>query len=208
MAVAPLQESVMDQTHLLPLTVQQYHDMLAAGILEDGAPYELLDGCLVRKDRSATGEDPMTVSHAHALVVTRLADLSARFKRFGCHLRVQQPVTLPPHHEPEPDGAIVMGTVEHYATRHPGPKDIRCLIEVSDASLRHDRGIKQRIYANAGIPSYVIINLLDDVVEVYTQPMRGKGRYGARATLMRGQQVAFSAGEARQVTIPVRRLLP
>lgn len=43
-------------------------------------------------------------------------------------------------------------------------------IEVADATLERDRGIKQRIYARAGIPIYWILNLRDRQIEVYTQP--------------------------------------
>jgi Uma2 family endonuclease len=43
-------------------------------------------------------------------------------------------------------------------------------VEVADFSLGRDRSIKARIYAAAGVPRYWIINLVDDQIEVYTQP--------------------------------------
>lgn len=64
---------------LMRFTVAQYHTMIADGILAEGQPYELLNGVIVRKDRSASGEDPMTVSYAHATAVTKLAELG-RFR--------------------------------------------------------------------------------------------------------------------------------
>ena len=42
--------------------------------------------------------------------------------------------------------------------------------EVSDASLQQDRTTKKRLYARARIPVYWIINLVDNQVEVYTDP--------------------------------------
>lgn len=41
---------------------------------------------------------------------------------------------------------------------------------MSDSSLRADRVGKARIYARAGIPVYWVVNVVDKVVEVYTQP--------------------------------------
>ena len=64
------------QAQLWPWTVEQYHHLIDIGILPEGEPYELLDGQLVRKDRSATGADPMTVSTEHAWVVRKLTRLN------------------------------------------------------------------------------------------------------------------------------------
>ncbi len=44
------------------------------------------------------------------------------------------------------------------------------IVEVSDTTLGRDRGRKKRLYARAGIPIYWIVNLIDTVVEVYTNP--------------------------------------
>lgn len=45
------------------LTVDQYHRMIRQGILPEAEPVELLDGQLVRKNRSAAGDDPMTIGY-------------------------------------------------------------------------------------------------------------------------------------------------
>ncbi|HEX5083086.1 MAG TPA: Uma2 family endonuclease, partial [Blastocatellia bacterium] len=57
-----------------------------------------------------------------------------------------------------------------YVEHHPGPNDVPLVIEVSDSTLRRDRGLKKRIYARAGIQVYWIINLLENCIEVYTEP--------------------------------------
>ena len=101
-------------TGLYRLTVDVYHKMIAQGLLPEGAPYELIDGAVVRKDRSAAGEHPMTVGTRHATSVSKLGQLSPRLRRLNCHMRVQQPVTFPPQNEPEPDGSMVMGKLEDY----------------------------------------------------------------------------------------------
>ena len=205
---AQLRELVDDRAVLLPLTVEQYHQMIERGILVEGDPYELLDGHIVRKDRSAAGEDPMSVGHEHIWVIQKLARLDSKLGRLGCHMRTQAPVTLPPYDEPEPDGSIVLGTEDDYTQRHPGAADVTCVIEVADSSLRRDRTIKLRIYANAGIAQYVIINLPDRIVEVYTHPRKGRGRYGPAVTLGPADTLVLSAAKGKTLTVRVRDLLP
>lgn len=123
-------------------------------------------------------------------------------------MRTQAPVTYPPYDEPEPDGAIALGTFEDYREHHPGEGQVLCAIEVADSSLYRDRTTKLRIYANSGIGQYVIINLPDGVVEVYTQPVVGKGRYAQSTTLSPRQRVEFPAARGKRLSVPVRSLLP
>jgi Uma2 family endonuclease len=203
-----LTELIDERTILYPLTIEQYHWMITHGIMPEGEPYELLDGHLVRKDRSAVGEDPMTVGHDHTFVVQFLERLDRRLEPRGCHMRCQQPVSLPPYDEPEPDGAIIRGQWDDYRKRHPGAKDVLCVIEVADASLKRDRTTKLRIYATAGIPTYLIINLPERCVEVYTQPRRRAGRYGRPTVLPPEQEVEFPTAAGEPLRVAVKELLP
>jgi len=43
---------------LVPLTIDQLHEMIDAEIVPDGSPIELIDGILVYKDRGADGTLP------------------------------------------------------------------------------------------------------------------------------------------------------
>ncbi|HEY3244877.1 MAG TPA: Uma2 family endonuclease [Phycisphaerae bacterium] len=204
----PLEELVDKRTLLMPWSVDQYHHLIAAGFLPEGEPYELLDGLMVRKDRTAAGEDPLTVGHEHAFAVDRLAGLRPKLERLGCYIRIQQPITLPPYDEPEPDGAIVLGTEEDYAARHPGAKDVLCVIEVADASLARDRTAKLRIYADSGLPQYVIVDLGDRTAEVYRAPLKGKRRYGQSITLTASQMLELPGAERKSLSVRVRRFFP
>jgi Uma2 family endonuclease len=190
------------------LTVDQYHRMIQQGILEEGQPAELLDGYLTIKIRSTAGEDPMTVGLRHAVCVKKLAKLARRLEPLGCDIQTQQPVTLPPFDEPEPDGAIVIGRSESYTDHHPKATDLLCVIEVADESLKRDRGYKQQIYADSGIPQYVIANLQDNVVEVYTDPIKGKGRYGTTVTLGMKESITFKLRGAKELRVSVRSIMP
>src|SRR4051794_14702797 len=86
---------------LEPLTIEQVEQMMKHGILKDGAPIELIDGLLVRKDRSARGEDLMTHNPAHANCIKRLMGLLSFVESLGFHLQCQLPVALLPTRAPE-----------------------------------------------------------------------------------------------------------
>ena len=193
---------------VLPLTVDQYHRMIASGILKEGEPTELIDGILVRKDRSDRGGTPMAHGPRHALTVKRTDRLLRSVETFGWHLHVQLPVTLSAIQEPEPDLAIVKGRAEDYLARHPGPDQIGLLVEVSDSTLEYDRTTKQRLYAVAGIILYWIINLVERQVEVYEQPLAAEGRYGLRTDFRPGQSVHFLVAPQQRIELAVNDILP
>ena len=209
MTTSTLQQELTDaRTQLMSLSTEQYHQMIEAGILVSGDPYELLDGVLVLKDRSKLGEPEMTVASHHAFAVQRLAALTAQLESLGCFMRTQNPVTFAPIQEPEPDGAIVLGQPADYLNNHPGPDDITCVIEVADASLRRDRTTKLRIYAQAGIRQYIIINLVEGVVEEHTQPKADQGQYDQLRTLGRDGVIEFFCAGDSRLPVNIASLLP
>jgi Uma2 family endonuclease len=181
--------------------------MRETNILREGEPIELLDGLLVYKERSSRGSDPMTVGPRHALAVRLLADQDPAVRALGWYVVTQSPIALPPHHEPEPDGAIVRGAPRDYPDRVPPAADVACVIEVADSSLETDRTRKLAIYASAAIPQYVIVNLVDRQIEVHEQPIPAEGRYATRTVVRPGGLVPLRAGE-RHVAVPADHLLP
>lgn len=192
---------------VVPLTLDQYVQMIEGGILPQGEPIELLDGFLVRKDRAKEGEDPMTVGFDHIWVVENLKKVLADVTKYGCHLRTQQPLAMPRDGAPEPDGAIVRGSIDDYRHRYPGAADTTCVIEVADSSRQRDRVTKKRIYAQGGVKQYVVIDLVGRVVEVCEEPLPSEGRF-ARETTRRGEElVNFSAGRG-EILVQADELLP
>jgi Uma2 family endonuclease len=65
------------------------------------------------------------------------------------------------------------------------PEDIILLVEVAESTIRYDRESKRQLYAEAGIQDYWVVNLVDGVVEVYTDP--GEGKYQSASTIRRGE---------------------
>lgn len=190
------------------ITVDQLARMIEMGVVEERPSWELLDGVVVRVDKSGQGQDIMTIHPAHVSTVERLSRLKPRFEQHGCHLRTQAPIELAPYNAPEPDGCIVLGDIERYATHHPRPDDILCVIEVADSSLLTDRRRKLKLYAQYGLPMYVILNLQTQQAEVYTEPLTVESRYEAKTMLALGESLSLPTAGVDRVTVCVRELLP
>lgn len=192
---------------LVPITVGQFQQMIHNGILQEGDPIELIDGLLVRKDRSARGENLMGHNPRHALLIKRLLRLlMVPCESAGLHVQIQLPVILSDINAPEPDIAVVLGTEENYADHHPGPADLALVIEVADSSVGTDRSTKQRLYARAEVAQYWLINLPESQVEVYEQPDSTTGKYAHQTILTRGQAVSWSLSPTQRLEINVTDL--
>lgn len=182
------------------LSVDQYHEMMRAGILTDDDPVELLDGCLVTK---MVKYPPHTVGTR--LVRNRLASIAPQ----GYIADSQAPITLSAS-EPEPDVILVRGEEGSYTDSNPGPRDVALVVEVADTSLHRDRGIKKRLYAEAGIPAYWIVDFEDGCLEVFTEPSGPADRPDdARAQVFRPGDSAPVVIEGREVGgVGVKGILP
>jgi Uma2 family endonuclease len=189
------------------LTVDQVHAMIEAGIVHEGAPIELIDGVLVYKDRSTSGEDHTSVGKEHSLVVSLLNELDVDLAQRGCHMRTQNPLSLPPHNEPEPDGAILQGRPRAYTDRVPKAADAGAVIEVADSSLVYDRKTKLALYARAGIPQYIIVNLSGRCIEIYEQPSPG-GSYQHVTVRRAGETISLRLPDGERFEILADRILP
>ena len=86
----------------------------------------------------------------------------------GWIVRPQLPVSLDDESEPEPDLAVVRGYPGDYRASHPSRPAL--VIEIAESSLEFDRVRKSSLYARAGVPDYWIVNLVENVVEVYRDP--------------------------------------
>jgi Uma2 family endonuclease len=142
------------------LSVAQYHQMIDAGILTEDDPVEFLNGWLVQK---------MTKNPPHSVSTGLTRTVLERFIPVGWFVDVQEPVTTETS-EPEPDVTVVRGERRQYTERHPRPDDVGLLVEVADSTLARDRGTKKQLYARNRISIYWIVNLIDNQIEVYTDP--------------------------------------
>jgi Uma2 family endonuclease len=83
------------------------------------------------------------------------------------------------------------------------------VVEVAERSLETERGPKLRLYAEARVPVYWIVNLRDRAVEVYRQPRPGRTwKYRVRTDYTPGQAVPVVVGKKAVGSIPVNEILP
>ena len=84
------------------------------------------------------------------------------------------------------------------------------MIEVAEATLSKDRGLKAAVYAEAGIRIYWIVNLIERQVEVYSDPTGPTAEPGYRSHRVYGTNdaVPFSNIEPTPLPMSVRELLP
>jgi Uma2 family endonuclease len=150
----------MPEEPVLPLSVEAYHALLKAGILQDGDRIELLEGFVVLK----IGRGPR---HERARRVLRR--LLEKLMPAGFFVDEQGALTTATS-EPEPDVFVIRGAIDDYANRHAGPEEIALVVEIADSSVRRDRVWKKRVYSRAGSRWYWVVNLVDEIIEVYTQP--------------------------------------
>jgi Uma2 family endonuclease len=145
----------------MAFTVERYHAMIDAGVLGPEDKVELLHGQIV----------PMSpVGRLHAACVSRLSTYFIRQFSDQYTCRTQDPITILPESEPEPDFVVTKYDEDSYAAGHPAPSDIELLIEVSDSTLDKDRTYKLPLYAANLVREYWIVNLVERQFEVYTKP--------------------------------------
>lgn len=186
---------------LEPLDVERYYRMMEAGVIPEGAAIELIDGLLVRKDRRDRKGDIRTVGTRHRTAILRVLDLMrSRLSGALAHIQSQQPIDLNCRNAPEPDVAVVHGVIVDFTDHHPLPGETALVIEVADSSLAFDLGRKQELYCEAGIAEYSVVNLREDVMEVFRGPR--DQTWTERLRLKRGETIAANlAGQSVTLSI-------
>lgn len=142
-------------------TVEDYHRMAETGVLAVDARVELLEGEII---------DMPPIGPSHGGTVNRLNRLFSEPDGDRWIVTVQNPVRLSLHSEPQPDLMLLRPDADDYTGRHPTAEDVFLLVEVAQSSLDHDRAKKLPAYGKAGVPEVWIVNLEEDVVEVYREP--------------------------------------
>lgn len=154
-----------------PITVEQYHTFPERN--ENGRYTELIRGVVIEK---------MPKSPLHATLLARLNKFLHRQLPDEFSIRQDNPVTLRDS-EPEPDVAIVRGSIDDFSEHHPATAALA--IEVAVTSLPLDRA-KAALYAEAGVEEYWIILARERRVEVYRAPV---GELYTERTLVEGDAV-------------------
>lgn len=198
MAIAATPLTYGHDASLARFSVASYQRMIASGALTSEDKVELLENYVVLK---------MPHNPPHDSTIQRMLRPLLRALPDGWDLRVQSAISLSDS-EPEPDFAVVRGSSADYENRHPVAADVGLLIEVADTSLARDRHDKGRIYANADIQNYWVVNLIDRQIEVYCQPSpTAAAEYGASRFYHVGEVVPLVLDGSTVASVPVTELL-
>lgn len=146
-----------------PFTVDEYHTLARAGILDEDSRTELIDGRIIVMS-------PIGSRHLHTVnqVLDVFAEKVYALSPRPARLSVQNPIRLSTLTEPEPD--LVLLRPDAPQDRTPTPADALLVVEVVDSSAAYDRQQKAPHYAAASVPELWIVPLAEDAVEVYRRP--------------------------------------
>jgi Uma2 family endonuclease len=142
-------------------TVADYHQLIASGHFKRTDRVELISGGL-------TIMPP--IGPEYSFHTTRITNTLPQMLPTGVWLRVNEPITIGNHSEPQPDAAVVRERPDGYRSAHPGPKDVLLIIEVADTSAAFDTQVKAKLYSKAGIPEYWVIDVQESCLRVFTEP--------------------------------------
>ena len=164
-AAAPAQNAAEDFTdeNFVPQpyrwTREQFNEIGDMGLFE-GRRAILVEGEILAMPGM---KDP----HRTALT---LADQALR-EAFGkqVFLSVQCPFDIGKATDPEPEIAIIEGSIRDFAGR--GLTEAALIVEISDTTYSYDRREKASLYASAGVQDYWIVRLKTRQLEVRRQPV-------------------------------------
>ena len=157
--IAPETEIFPQRKHW---TRQECYRLMEIGKLP--GRWELIDGEILSK----MGQKP-----PHRIVLNLIAEWLVIV--FGHrYVQTQEPISIPgitgKSNEPEPDIAVTFEPTTSYVDRHPSPKDILLIVEVSDTSLRFDLKTKALLYARVGIQEYWVADILNRKMYCHSKP--------------------------------------
>lgn len=171
-------------------TFDDYDQMIEYGILTENDRVEFIRGEII---------DKMPIGDHHAATVNRLTRLLILKVGEAAIVSIQNPIRFADS-EPEPDVALYRPRADYYELGKPRPADVLLVIEVADSTLDFDREVKRELYAEAGIPEYWIVNLVEGCVEIHRQPTP-EGVYRSLQTARKGDQLEIASVTGCDVSV-------
>lgn len=160
-------------------SVDDYVHMCETGILRKDDKVELIGGEVLLKPISGM---------RHASCVCQLNKSLADQSHDRCIVRVKNMIRLHDFSAPELDIALLIRRKDFYRYQVPSAADVLLVIKVSDSSLEYDRRTKLPDYARAGVKEFWIVNLVEERIEIYTEPVGSK--YEKVAYVEQGEPLA------------------
>ena len=163
-----------------------------AGIFRQDARLELIEGEIIEMS---------PIGSPHAACVNFLSRLLNRLFGDSYIVATQNPVRLNDISEPQPDVALLRWRDDFYRGAHPTPEDVLLVVEVADTTVVKDKTLKVPLYARAGIAEAWLVNIPEELVEIYSEPAGGVYRRaevfgrGAEARSHTVEGLAVAVGE-------------
>ena len=170
--------AILEQNPHRAFTAHELECMLREGILGEDEPLELIEGELIIM--SPQGPD-------HAALTEHIRELFQGLFERSYHFRCHSPLAATELSQPEPDLAVVRGRPAQYRARHPRGSDVVLVLEIAATSRPIDR-YKARIYGEAGVPVYWLLDLASRRLEVRTEP-QPDGEYASVRLLNESESV-------------------
>jgi len=144
-------------------TVEEFHRMAVAGLLDETDRVELIDGEMI---------DMAPIGSKHAFIVNRISQTFSAKVGGQCLVSTQNPIRLGERSEPQPDVALLRSG--NYMDALPAAADVLLIVEVSDSTLEYDRDVKVELYARHGIPEVWLLDVDAREITVYREPVEGQ----------------------------------
>lgn len=141
-------------------TAEEFARMIEQGYFGKEDRVELLNGEIIIMH---------AIGRRHAQAVTALNAHFGEHNHRRYYPSPQNPVELERYSAPQPDLCLVARSYMK-SKSHPKPSDVYLIMEVADSSLEYDRGPKMAAYSRCGIGEFWILNLVDDVLEIFRNP--------------------------------------
>jgi Uma2 family endonuclease len=182
---------LLEKESIRPLKRVEYERLATEGFFEE-EKVELLFGVVVMMSPRDPAHN-MAIYQARRLLEAALGDRAAVLS--------QSSFAATEDSAPEPDVFVVPNS-ERSWTEHPARSHL--VLEVARTSLERDQGPKSILYGASQVEEYWIVNLPEDVVEVYREPNRGRWR--SRRIYRRGERIQLLAFP--DISLAVDELLP
>lgn len=184
------------QSRPFPVSDEQYLKMGELGFFE-GRRVELVKGTVI---------EMAAMNHSHWIATAKTTRLLNQVFKEPYFVLSQLPLKIDQFSEPEPDVFVVQIESGNFdaLSKANALSMTQLVIEISDTTLREDRTTKARLYAQAGIIEYWIVNVADRQLEVRRNPTK-KG-YSSTQTLKEADEV--SPLSAPNANVKIADLLP
>ena len=152
-------------TTTLHLTLAEYDSMVLVGAFDRlNRKIELIRGELIEMNPAGPLHDDL---------ITYLTNWSARNADPNQTLVTSQTGLNLPELQSRPEPDLMWIRAARYRESHPNATDVQLAIEVSNSSLVYDLETKRRLYAEANIQEYWIVDSQAQCIHVHRKPSQG-----------------------------------